>query len=352
MGHDISIQNGKAEMFSGRGMVPWHHKQTNSTIVEGLLTAKEAIKAAHLDWTVSGRPVTVAGIELPFPTDKKSTGTWQGICRDDTNACLGITGGVYQPIQNAEAFSFFDSIIGEGKAVYDTAGALRGGEKVWLLAKVNGEIEINGDAHREYALMTTSHTGGNSLFMMYVLTRVVCQNTLSIALQGASNIVRVRHTSNWEDRRDEAKRILGIGEKYFGTIQEALAGMSEKLMTAKQMEDFTKLLIPAANEDELTPNLRNIRAEVNKLFCAGDGNKGQSRWDALNAVTDYADHVRNVKGQNSRLESSMTGSGAALKQKAYDILTNEDVMGPLLAGTFVPTGRTVDPTFSALLERN
>lgn len=347
MAHELSIKNGQAEMVSGRGITPWHGL---GKVVNGLMTAGESLSLAGLDWKVAPSPVSVMGKQLPFPTEENSKDCWQGICRTDTNDCLGIVKGKYECIQNVEAFDFFDSLIGQGKAVYDTAGALRGGKQVWLLAKVNGEIKINGDEHREHALLLTSHDGSHAMQVMWVMTRVVCANTLSIALQGASNTCKIRHTKSWKDKEGEARRVLGLGQNYYSTIQEALAGMSDKLMTAQQMQDFSKLLLPSRDENELSTRLKNIRDEVSALFGSGAGNKGRSRWDALNAVTDYVDHDRTLNGESStRLEASLFGSGAKIKQRAFDLLTNESIMGALLEGTFTPSSRTVDADFSRLL---
>lgn len=316
-------------------MTPWHGL---GQIVKGLMTAKEALDLAKLTWNVVSMPVHVNGVALPYPTDETSTDCYQGICRADNGSCLGVMRGRYELIQNTEAFDFMDCLIGEGKAVYDTAGALRGGKQVWLLAKVDGTIKINGDDHREYALMLTSHDGSYALQVSWVFERVVCANTLSIALKGQKNKVSIRHTSNWKDKETEARRVLGLGEKYFQTVQEALAGMNDRLMTPEEMEVFTKVLLPAKDEKDASTRVTNIRNEIATLFGRGAGNKGASRWDALNAVTDYADHNQTLRGENStRLESALLGSGAQLKQRAYDLLTDEDLMGTLLQRDFKPS---------------
>lgn len=333
MAHEISIVNGQAEVFCGRNQKPWHGL---GTVVNGLLTASEAIQAAHLDWTVAGQPVTVNGKQLPFPNGEKRD-TWQGICRMDTGDCLGIMRGQYTPIQNVEAFSFFDRLIGQGQACYDTAGALRGGRQVWLLAKVDGSFQLNGDEHRQYGLMLTSHDGSYSLQVQWVTERVVCANTLSVALSGATNSCKIRHTSNWKDAEAEAARVLGLGNHYFKTIQEQLAGMNDRLLTPEQMEQFSKVLLPVKEGEEESTRNGNIRNEINRLFQRGDGNKGASRWDALQAVTDYSDHGMTLRGKAStRLESALQGAGAQLKQRAYDLLMDEDIMASLIQKPFVP----------------
>lgn len=349
MAHEISVQNGVAEVFCGQNQTPWHKL---GTVVSGLLTAADALKAAHLDWQVRGLPVTVNGMQLPFPNGER-VDTWQGICREDTGACLGIMRGQYEPIQNSEAFAFFDRLIGQGAAVYDTAGALRGGKQVWLLAKVNGMVKINGEEHREYALMLTSHDGSYALQVQYVMERVVCANTLSIALRGASNVCKIRHTPNWTNKEAEAARVLNLGEHYFKDLSAALTGMNDKLLTREQMDEFTKVLCPA--KDDESTRIKNIREEIAGLFSDGLGNQGRSRWDALQAVTDYADHRMTLRGKNSsRLESSTQGAAAALKQKAFDILTNEETMQDILnRKPFVPVPvlSDVGNPFVALLNR-
>ena len=346
MSHEITQTNGHAEIACGSNKAPWHGL---GTVVDGLMTAKEALTLAHLDWLVEPKPVTVNGKELQFPDEESSDG-WQGICRADTGDCLGITKGRYVPIQNVEAFDFFDALVGDGKAVYDTAGSLRGGKQVWLLAKVNGEVMINGDAHREYALMLTSHDGSHALQVSWVMERVVCANTLAIALRGQLNVVKIRHTANWKDKEQEARRVLGLGEKYYASIQEALAGMNDRLMSPEEMTEFSKLLVPAKDEKEVPTRTLNIREEIAALFGKGAGNRGASRWDALNAVTDYADHHATIRGSNStRLQSSILGSGAQLKQRAFDLLTDEDIMGNLLKRPHVSV--QVDSDFAALLNK-
>lgn len=343
MSADLSIQNNEAEMFSARGMVPWHGQ---GTIVADMQTAKDALELAHLNWLVSGRPVSVDGKQLPFPeaTSRKGArttaadraeasreNTWQAMTREDTGDVLGIMRGRYTPIQNHEAFSFFDRLIGQGKAVYDTAGALRGGRVVWLLAKIDGLIKVAGDETSQYALMTTSHDGSYSLMCAFVAVRVVCQNTLNLALGGAKNIVKIRHTENWKDTEAEAARVLGLGEHYFKSIQDTLGRLTEQLLTPEQMADFSALLFPVKDGEKVPTRTQNIRDEINRLFEKGAGNHGATRWDALSAVTDYADHYQTLRGVNStRVESAILGSGAQLKQKAFEYLTSEEIMSALL----------------------
>lgn len=343
MSHEISIQNGVAEIVCGQNRAPWHGL---GEVVAGLLTAKDALEKAHLTWTVEPRVVSVNGVTL-------SLEDYQGICRSDTGACLGIVKGRYEPIQNFQAFDFFDSICGQGAAIYDTAGALRGGKQVWLLAKVDGDQKICGDTYRTYALMRTSHDGSCATEVMWVTERVVCANTMAIALSGAENVIKIRHTENWKEKADQASRTLMAGQKYFASVGEALAKLGDKLLTPEQMAEFSKVLVPAKDEKEVPTRTQNIRAELNRLFGKGAGNHGATRYDALQAVTDYADHGQTIRGANTRLESGLLGSGAELKQKAFDLLTSEDLMQSLMskAHTINVTPTAGSTTFAELLAK-
>lgn len=340
-------------MFSGNNVVPWHKL---GNVVAGLLKAVDAIVAAHLDWHVTGMTVSVNGQNLKFPSADDSTDCYQGICRTDTGACLGIVKGRYTTIQNKDCFDFLDTLVSGGNIQYETAGALRGGKVVWMLAKYDGELEINGDKHQQWLLCVNSHDGSTPLMIQWVTVRVVCQNTLSIAMSGAKNQVRIRHLKNWEDKAAEAQRILGLTKEYFSEVRKALAGLNEKRMTMPNMQAFTRVLFPAKDENDVPTKTSNIRNGVAGLFnVPAVGTHGSSRWDALNAVTDYADHYSLLRGTNSsRLESALLGSAGDLKQRAFEYLTNDDLMTQLFAQPSIPmaTGVVGGRDFASLINQN
>ncbi len=199
-----------------------------------------------------------------------------------------------------------------------------------------------------WGALTPRPTGKTTMF------KPGCANTLSIALAGKQNCIKIRHTQGWQNAESEAKRTLGLTEDYFTVLQRNLAGMNDRLLTADQMAEFSRLLVPAKNENDVPTRTQNIRTEINRLFDRGAGNIGQSRWDALNAVTDYADHAQTLRGDNStRLESSLLGTGAQLKQRAFDMLTDEDLMSSLLSRNVKPVvaDDVTGETFRQLLNR-
>jgi phage/plasmid-like protein (TIGR03299 family) len=320
MAHNLTInEQGEAEMFSGQSITPWHKL---GTIVSGLLTAKEAILAAKLNWNVSLQPVNVGS---QIATDYKA------IVRDDNQKVLSILGNRYFPIQNNEAFEFFDEIIGAGQAVYDTAGSLNGGKRVWIMAKLKGSLFIHtrpDDKIDKNVLLVTSHDGSSSLMMQIVSTRVVCQNTLSVALSDATNQIKIRHTRNYEGKKADAMKALNLCNGYFDNLQGVLNMLDAQSFSAKDVESFTERLVESKKDDEQdSTRTKNIRAEIADLFSSGIGNLGRTKWDMLNAVTEYCDKHRTTHGQDeaskeeSRFSSSMFGSGATLKAKAFQLLT-------------------------------
>lgn len=315
--HNLTITNGVAEMFSGSNITPWHKL---GRVVAGLLTAKQAIEAAGLQWEVEKKPVIVEG---------KTVEEYKAIVRKDTLNTLSIVGNRYFPIQNSEAFEFFDEVIGEGQAVYDTAGSLAGGKRVWIMAKLKGSLFLDNrpdDKIDKNVLLCTSHDGSSGLWLQIVSTRVVCQNTLSVALSGATNQIKIRHTKNYEQKKSVAMETLGLCNAYFDNLQAVINELDKQAMSKGEMVSFAEKLIPDAKEDKTTTRANNIRAEIVDLFSHGRGNLGKTRFDALNAVTEYVDHSRATKSKTegmedeNRFSSSMFGSGAKLKAQAYSLL--------------------------------
>ncbi len=319
MAHALSIQNGRAEMFSGRNITPWHRL---GTVVEGLLTSSEALEAAHLNWRVTGNPVLaeVNGRATTVPG-------YQAITREDSGAVLSIMKESYHPIQNSEAFEFFDAVVGEGQAIYDTAGALHGGRRVWIMARIPGTVFVDGDDHLERnILLYTSHDGSSTLRMQQVMTRVVCQNTLSVALRQATNTVSILHRGNYKQRVHEAQRALKVVHGYFDDLETLIQQFAAEPMTTTDMRSFTEKLLPIP-QSEKSPRTEKARSEIVSLFREGTGNKGRTRWDAMNAVTEWVDHRRNYgrtqlgAADETRFASTLFGSGAELKAKAVALLS-------------------------------
>ena len=182
------------------GRVPWHALGTK---VEGdAMTAKEAIEAANMDWEVKLQPIYVQTPQLTIPEHRAAV-------RQDTQTVLGIVGNRYHVIQNTEAFSAFDAIVGAGDAIYQTVGTLWGGKKMWILAKLTaGRYTLdNGDALESYILLDNSHDGTTALRMRLTQVRVVCSNTLSMAT-GKRASFYARHTAGINSKISQERELL------------------------------------------------------------------------------------------------------------------------------------------------
>jgi phage/plasmid-like protein (TIGR03299 family) len=320
MAHDLSLRSdGSAEMFSGSNEVPWHRL---GTVVEGRLTAKEAIQAAHLNWDVEKQDLQlVTGEKVPhfFATVRK-----------DNKKVLGVVKGNYHVVQNDEAFEFFDKVVGEKLACYETAGALSEGRRVWIMAKIPGSMFIDTvegkDEIERNLLLYTTHDGSSAVSMMQVSTRVVCANTLSVALSGAKNVIKIRHTANYEQKFEEAQKALKIAEAYFNDLNWQLNQLAKEKFNKHQMQEMAYKLVP---DTGIQRNTRSIaaRSKLVELFEFGKGNHGRTAFDALNAVTEFNDHTRTIRltggrsNADARFDSALFGTGAAMKAQAFGLLT-------------------------------
>ena len=318
MSHNISEASGRPEMFY-TGERPWHGLGTE---LAQPATAAEAIEAARMGWEVKKVPVHLPdGVEIP--------GHYATV-REDTGAALGVVGDQYQPIQNKEAFSFFDSVVGGGQAIYHTAGSLGQGERVWILAKLPEIIRVTvEDVVEEFLLLTNSHNGWSSLRMFYTPVRVVCQNTLNMALGGAARKgIAIRHSGDIRSKIGEAQRALGLAVEFYSEFAEVAELCRKQELAMKQLDAYLKAVVPDPKDGRISARAKNVRDEMTRLFETGKGNalpgvRG-TLWAALNAVAEYADHVRIPRAKDpadrasNRLEGIWFGSGATLKARAWD----------------------------------
>lgn len=304
------------------GARPWHGL---GTAVDGEQTAESAIVKAGLAWTVSKRSVFVnleRAQSTYRPIDAK-----RAIVRDDTGTVFNVMGEGYTPVQNREAFAFFDSIVGEGQAIYHTAGSLGLGEKVWILAKLPGDIVVNdGDRTEKFLLLSNSHDGTQALRMFFTPIRVVCQNTLNLAQsgRGKGEGISIRHTVGATLAVQEARRALGIAVKFYDGLGNVVSALAHSKASRDAVSAYFKTLVPDNVEAEKTSRTVNIRATMFHNFEHGKGNNGATWWDAVNAVTEYVDHDRSTRGNglekvSNRLESQWFGSGARIKADAWNL---------------------------------
>lgn len=302
--------------------------------VQDYPTSAQAIAFAGLDYEVIKTPIFAkgtGGIEsFPIP-DQYAT------MRTDTNAVFGVVGKDYQIVQNADAFAFFDAIVGGGDGIfYETAGALGNGERIFITAKLPGYIRVGSgdDVTEKYIFLTTSHDGDGSITAAFTPVRIVCQNTLNAALRSATNVVRIRHTAGAKERLEQAHKVMGVAD----TLSVQLEGIYNNWSKVRIEDKYIKQLIQLAlcpnketfdllkkgAQDELSTVYKNA-CEAAYEYALTDEAQGLETtkgtlFGAYNAVTGYYQNVRNFKTAEHRLKSICLGGTAQLRgQKAFDL---------------------------------
>ena len=308
----------EVESMAYAGETPWHGLGTK---VEGLMTAEEALQKAGLDWTVSLN-------QLYFSHASRWTKVprYSAIVRDTDQAVYGVAGKNYVPIQNREAFSFFDAVVGGGEAYYETAGSLRGGARVWILANLKGSLSIKGEEVKRYLTLTNSHDGNLACQMFWTPVRVVCMNTLSMALARATERFYARHTAGAKAKIEEAQKILGFAKKFYEEWGAVANAMALKQLPPAEMP----LLLAAAFGTSGAVDPQKIYAptlvqmeRVKELVEVGRGMDNPAIkgtvWQAYNAVAEYADYHRPYRDDSAdgKLYGAWFGGGSEMKERAW-----------------------------------
>lgn len=334
MAHNLNLNphTGRYSFFSVKEKA-WHGL---GQIVQDYPTSAEAIKFAGLDYEIAKLPNThiLPGGKSIVSEDSFFT------YRKDTEQVLGHSVGKdYQVVQNSEAFAFFDAIVdGDDGILYETAGALGNGERIFITAKLPDYIRVgNGDDVTEkYIFLTTSHDGTGSITAAFTPIRIVCQNTLNASLNNMSNVVRIRHTSGAQMRLVEAPKIMGMANKLSEELETVFNHWTKVRIADEQVKQLIQLAlcpnketfeyIKQGNEDEMSTIFKNT---VNDAFAYAmmsdtqhlETTKG-TVFGAYNAVTGYYQNVRNFKDDEAKLQSIVMGGTAQLKaQKAFDLCT-------------------------------
>jgi phage/plasmid-like protein (TIGR03299 family) len=288
---------------------PWHNLGTE---LEHPKTAREAIEMAGLDYTVMKKP-----LELNPGLKQDAYAT----VRTDTHDILGFVSKNYETIQNIDAFTFFDDLVAENEAIYETAGVFGKGECIWILAKFPGYINVHGnDIVNKYLLLTNSHEGNSHVRVKLTPIRVVCNNTLTAALQGAGD-VQISHTPNAVQDLEQANTLLGLSNYLYEQLSAVFNGMAARKITQEQLREYVQALVPDNEEAENTARTEKIRNSVLHLHESGRGAhlaRG-TLWGAFNSVAEYTDHMMLDEDSTTRLNSIWFGHGEQLKLKAFHL---------------------------------
>lgn len=325
--------------FFGAGERAWHGLGT--VIEQDVVTSEEALTLAGLDWEVEKQPVFVDS----FDGDGFDTVEGAYCIRRTTDGRVvsgsNTVGDYYRPVQNAEGFSFADHLIGEG-AKWHTAGSLEGGKCVWMLARLPIELQVAGEDHVPFIFLTNRHDGKGAVKVACTPVRIVCANTLAMAVQGAKRSWSARHLSQWDNPEAmaaSAAETLGFAVNYFERMAAQAQALVETKMTPSEFGRFLDQLIPlpiATGDTELimsdrsARNLQEKRDAIDAIYRGAENlsNVRGTKWAAYNAVAEWGEWFRPVRetkignADEQRFSRAMLGDPqGSLADAALQILT-------------------------------
>lgn len=310
MAHQLEIIDGQAQMaYRASAGVPWHGL---GVPVEDDMTPEEMMNAAGLNWAVSK-------VDTYFDFNGKAvkTGT-QALIRDTDGKIMTQVGPGWNPVQNKDAFDFFTDFVQKGDMVMDTAGSLKDGRLVWALADVrDGFTLFGGDEVKGYLLFSNPHMYGKSIDVKFVLTRVVCNNTIAVALnEKGQPSVRVNHRSQFD--AEKVKEILGLSHRKIERFQEAAEFLGSKQYNVIQLKDyFGKVFGKSSKEDKDLSRTAEEAIEIVENQPGADFRPG-TFWNVVNAVTYMTDHKLG-RSADTRMTSAWFGGNAKRKVDALNL---------------------------------
>jgi phage/plasmid-like protein (TIGR03299 family) len=300
------------------------------------VSAGACMKLAGLDTECEKRPIYIQGKNEVdgIPVIGSQVEGKYAVVRTDDEKVLGVVGESYNIIQNRECFDFLDSIVGEGQALYHTAGSLFGGTRIFITLRLPNDCVVGDEPIQRYVLLATSHDGSMALTARMTGVRVVCANTLAVAVgRETQQCITIRHTQSYKDKVAEARRVLGLADLYYQHMEREFNKMLDATMRESDLSRFVNQLFPdtkKAKDGNLIASTATTkkRDRIKELAHAGRGNEAVAgtRWSAFQAITEFVTHERTPntspgKAQDDvRFNSMMFGSGSQLEQKAFDLL--------------------------------
>lgn len=348
---------------------PWHGL---GTVVDNAETPEEILKIANLDYEVALAPLYASFVpkncvgvykygdgcfDCKVPSDNGLNSiiipkkgelitTNYATYRTDNYDIFGVVGNRYEPVQNSVAMDFIynilnnQDIINKNDIIIETAGVLGKGERIFVTAKLPN-YDIAGDEINPYILFTTTHDGSGSIVACFTSIRVVCNNTLNMALNNSTNKIYFKHTKNVLNKLEEGSKLMGLAINYSGELKESLEPLSKTNIKEKEAIDFiqdlflTESQVKYANEkgsifninnsDEViaTKTLNKIKEAVNYIEngVGQDSQHGTALW-LYNGITSYINNGMNYKSKEDKFNSITDGIGYKLNQKAFNLITN------------------------------
>lgn len=301
-------------MFSSNRQVPWHQL---GLIVEDAPSSEEAIRLAGLDWSVNQQPI--------FLADGTQIKDNYANVRSSDGKSLGIVGSKYKIVQNTEAFAFTDELLGEG-VKYETAGSLKEGKVIWLLAKMPETFEVLGDKVEPYLVFTNTHDGSGAVRVCMTPVRVVCNNTLNMALRGAKRVWSARHTGSITSKLDDARETLQFAKQYIEATQETFEELHKVKLNDISLYRMVNDIVPVTEDmsDKQKENQRAIQDDILFRYREAPDLKVLDQTGArlVQAVADTTSHMEPFRMTSNFKENRFknTLDGNKLLDKTVGIL--------------------------------
>lgn len=293
---------------------PWHGLGTQ---VMDAPSSKDALALAGLDWRVTQKEILTSD-GIPVPGFKANL-------RDTDNRVLGVVTDRYRVVQNEDAFAFTDSLLGEG-VTYETAGSLQNGRKAWILARLPQRYIISGDEITPYLVFMNSHDGTGAIKAAMTPVRVVCMNTLNLALETAKRSWSTNHVGDIKGKLEDARDTLLYADRYMSELGKAIDSLNRQKLSDRQVCDYINALFPLVDNatDTQKKNLLRMKEDVRARFYDAPDLKhvGKNAYRFVNAVSDFATHAKPLRERAGYRENLFvrTVEGNALIDKAYSLV--------------------------------
>ncbi len=293
---------------------PWHGLGVR---VENALTSREALMTAGLDWNVTQKDM--------FTDDGCMIDGFKANVRETDNRILGVVTERYQIVQNSEAFAFTDALLGEG-VTYETAGALQNGRKTWILAKLPQKYIINGDEIMPYLVFMNSHDGTGAIKAAMTPIRVVCQNTLNLALATAKRSWSTNHVGDIKGKLSDARNTILHANQYMSELGKTFDCLNRQKLSDRQVYEYIDKLFPlsdTATEVQKKNVLRSKEEVKIRYFEAPDLQAVEKNaYRFINAISDFATHTKPLRVRTNSRESlfAKTVEGNAMIDRAYELI--------------------------------
>ena len=293
---------------------PWHGL---GTMVAEAPNSKDALRLAGLNWKVLQEPV--------YTENKELIQGYKAYDRDTDRKVLGVVTDRYKVIQNEEAFAFTDTLLGEGVR-YETAGSLQEGRRVWMLARLPREFIIGGERISPYMVFSNTHDGSGAVKTALTPIRVVCNNTLNLALRTAKRSWSMIHTGDISGKIEEAKNTLLLADEYMTALGQEFENLRKIKLSEKQVLDYIKILLPMEENYSLLQKrgVEKLRADMKmRYFDAPDlKDVGNNGYRFVNAVSDFATHSTPRRKTANYKENifARTADGNPMIDRAYQLV--------------------------------